>query len=472
VKTAEQGWSWASGHPTAAALGAMAVLIAVFLVLRGVRKSVSAARGALKGQAGEDLLTIVAAALAQAVVMNGMWGFAGHVLHFTGAERGSLFAFLEIAVVACAFRARRNMREFRAAGVEGTAVWVLSALSGTFAALAATSLAAALFRLCAPLVAAWLWHRAMALEHRRSTGRSVHWRMSTERILVWLRLADPVARDTTEVAAHARLAQLARSAKKLRVLRQGGARAWRQGWALRRLESALGAAVEHAGLATDPERQDLLRDLIGSLTAAGSLAELTVPPPWDRTAAPARTTAEIFSDIARTITPVAETPDPGPLEPMHEAGGTEPGPWLPPADPDPGPDAPVPPGSGLRVPAAVDELLARWDEPPPPDDLDAEAREVFGQVPSPAPVHHEDAPRAAPARKPASTRAPARKPASSTVKEWTPETVGKTEDEVIAMVRSLTRNKLAEALPCSRGTADKLREKYLQPATAGASGSR
>jgi hypothetical protein len=182
-------------------------------------------------------------------------------------------------------------------------------------------------------------------------------------------------------------------------------------------------------------------------------------------APPARTTAEIFSDIARTITPVPETPDPGPLEPLHEPEGTEPEPWLPPADPDPGPDAPVPPGSGLQVPDEVDELLARWDDPVPEDDLDAEAREVFGPVPSPepgpAPVHHEDAPRPAPARKPASP-----------AKEWTPASVGRTEDEVAAMVRSLSRNKLAEALPCSRTTADKLRARYLQPATAGANGSR
>lgn len=203
------------------------------------------------------------------------------------------------------------------------------------------------------------------------------------------------------------------------------------------------------------------------------LHQLLIHTETDSAAVPARTTAEIFSDIARTITPVTEAPDPGPLEPMHEAEGTEPGPWLPPADPDPGPDAPVPPDPGLRVPAEVDALLAAWDEPPPPDDLDAEAREVFGPVPSPetmpAPVHHEDAPKAPPAPRAASTRRA--KPASP-AKEWTPETVGRTEDEVIAMVRSLTRNKLAEALPCSRGTADKLREKYLQPATAGANGSR
>jgi hypothetical protein len=468
VKTAEQGWSWVSGHPTAAALAAMAALIAVFMLYRLLRKGISAARGALKPAedgSGSDAFIVVAALLAQAVVLNGMWGFAGRVLHFAGIERGSLFAFLDVAIIACAVRARRNMREFEHAGVEGVAVWALSALSGLFAAMAASSAGAAAFRLSAPLVAAWLWHRAMELEKQERTGRKLHLRVSLERVLVWMRLADPEERETTEVAAYARLAQLARRAKQLRALRAAGAKTGRQARALRRLEGALSAAVEHAQLATDPDRQDLLRDLIGSLTAAGSLAELSVPPPWDRAAAPARTTAELFSDIARTITPVTGTPDPGPLEPMHEDTGTAPGPWLPPADADPGPSGPAAPADGLRVPAEVDELLAGWDEPPPEDDLDAEAREVFGPAPSPgpeeaapAPVHHEDAPRPA-----TRTAAPGKTAQRAPSAKWTPESAGLSEDEVRELASTLSRNKLADRLSVSRTAADRIRNEYGQP---------
>lgn len=65
-----------------------------------------------------------------------MWRFFGTVLHFSGAERISMFASLKIAVLASDSRARRNM----------------DARSGS----------EAVFRLSAPPVAAWLWHRGSA----------------------------------------------------------------------------------------------------------------------------------------------------------------------------------------------------------------------------------------------------------------------------------------------------------------------
>jgi len=77
--------------------------------------------------------------MATAVAANGMWRFFGFVLHFSGAERAAMFGSLELAVVTCAFRARRNMRSFGSAGAEGLAVWVLAGLSAVFAALDARS---------------------------------------------------------------------------------------------------------------------------------------------------------------------------------------------------------------------------------------------------------------------------------------------------------------------------------------------
>jgi hypothetical protein len=213
----------------------------------------------------------------------------------------SLFAFLELAVVTCAFRARRNMRQFGAAGAEGIAVWVLSGLSAVFSALDARSGAEAVFRLAAPLVAAWLWHRAMSLEHRRSAGRTVHWRLTAERVLVALGVAEPSARAASEVDAHRRIARLARAAKKLRERRAAGAASWRQERARRRLDKAMKGAVEHAGLAADPARQDQMRDQIAALNAAGGLAGLDLPAPWDRreTQAGAQAAAAGAQEIAR-----------------------------------------------------------------------------------------------------------------------------------------------------------------------------
>ncbi len=274
--------AFASGHPAAAAIIVAAVLAAGFMVWRAARRAAIAARTVLRGQQAEDLLTVAAAGLATAVAMTGMWRFFGNVLHFSGAERAAMFAFLELAVVTCAFRARRNMRAFGTAGAEGIAVWVLSGLSAVFSALDARSGAEAVFRLAPPLVAAWLWHRAMSLEHRRLSGRSVHWRLTTERILVWLGLAEPSARAAGEVDVHRRIARLARAAKQLRERRASGAAAWRQERAGRRLDRALEAAVEHAGLASDPARQDQMRDQIAALNAAESLAGFTAAAPWDR----------------------------------------------------------------------------------------------------------------------------------------------------------------------------------------------
>ncbi len=270
------------GHPAASAICAAAALAAAFMAWRATRRIAAGARKALRDQQAEDLLTVAAAGLATTVAMTGMWRFFGTVLHFSGAERAAMFAFLEVAVVTSAFRARRNMREFGSAGIEGIAVWVLSGLSAVFSALDARSAAEAVFRLAAPLVAAWLWERGLALERRRASGRAVHWRLTAERILVWLGLAEPSARAASEVDAHRRIARLARAAKRLRDRRASGAAAWRQRRALQRLDKAMEAAVEHADLASDPARQDQMRDQIGALNAAESLASLTTVAPWDR----------------------------------------------------------------------------------------------------------------------------------------------------------------------------------------------
>ncbi len=130
------------------------------------------------------MLTLVAASVATTVAMTGMWRFFGVTLHFSGALRILLFAFIELAVVTSAVRARRNMRDIHTAGIDGAAVWILTGLSAVLSSLDARSPAEAVFRLAAPLVAAWLWERGLAVERRRATGRRIHWRLTAERVLV------------------------------------------------------------------------------------------------------------------------------------------------------------------------------------------------------------------------------------------------------------------------------------------------
>jgi hypothetical protein len=269
--------AFAEGHSVLAAVVTVAVLAAVVLAVRG-------ARALVRGHQAADVLTMVSAAVATMVALTGMWRFFGSVLHFSGPDRVATFAFLELAMATSAFRARRNIRvsESHTAGVDGAAVWVLSGLSAVLSSLAARSAAEAVLRLAAPLVAAWLWERGLSLYRRDFTGhhQAIHWRVTPERILVRLGLAEPTGRSTGEASAQRRLAQLALAAKRARMLRATGAAPWRQRWAVRRLDAAMTRAVEYAGLASDTARQDALLAQMGALYGAAELATLTPAAPW------------------------------------------------------------------------------------------------------------------------------------------------------------------------------------------------
>lgn len=181
--------------------------------------------------------------------------------------------------------------------------------------------------------------------------------------------------------------------------------------------------------------------------------------------------AQVLDEMARTITRRIPEPERWPSEPAPRADAwpTEglPAPEIfDPAD-EVVPAAPevVHPEQDADRPGepAVDEVAPDVPEvvrSSPVDEIDREAAELFGS----------DGSSAAPATPPAEPRPPARtrQPAKARPgTEWTPESVGRTEAEVIELARTLTRNKLAETLPCSRSTADKLRAKYLQPEMAG-----
>jgi hypothetical protein len=232
---------------------------------------------------GENVLTLVAAALATAVSSTGMWRFFGHSLHLYGPLRIALFAFIEVGMLAEALRARRNVRdpEIGSAGVDGIAVWALAASSGLFSAMDAGNLPGAAFRLGAPLFAAWLWERGMAIERRKSGGRRIHWRITPERILVRLGIAEASDRTASEVDAHRRLAQLARAAKQVRALKDTDGKSGRKARAAQRLDRAMDRAVEHAGLAADSERQKSLLAQLGALYNASTLADLAPTAPWN-----------------------------------------------------------------------------------------------------------------------------------------------------------------------------------------------
>ncbi|MFC0863997.1 hypothetical protein ACFHYQ_16990 [Sphaerimonospora cavernae] len=281
----DQITTFVSDHPIETVIisvFALILLALAFFALRAVFRVASRIlRGWAVGRPAEDILTIIAASIATGVSAQGMWRFSGDVLGFDGPLRLLLFAFIEVAVITSAVRARRNMRENFSAGIDGIAVWALTCLSAVLSSMDARSVAEAVFRLAAPLVAAWLWERGMAIERHRITGRSrINWRITPERMLVRIGLAEAGDRTTSEVDAHRRLTRVALAAKRARALREAGASDRKIRKALAELDKAMDRAVEHTGLAVDEKRQEALLSQIGALYNTSALIDLSPPVPW------------------------------------------------------------------------------------------------------------------------------------------------------------------------------------------------
>lgn len=272
-------------YPIGTVLALLLVLIAVRSVYRATARTI---RRNLAGKAPENVLTVVAAIIATTVQADGMWVFFRDVVPVPAYLRILMFAFLEVALFTSGLRARRNVRETNdhTAGVDGIAVWVLAGLSATLASTAVDSWRGALLRLAAPAVAAWLWERGLAGERRRARkkdrqrDRRINWRISPERILIRLGLADASDRTASDVDAHRRLTRVTIAAHRARTLRTTGAMRWRQRRAQRRLHTTMRAAVEYASLATDADRQAALLAQLGVLYNADALVDMTPSAPW------------------------------------------------------------------------------------------------------------------------------------------------------------------------------------------------
>lgn len=206
-----------------------------------------------------NILTIAAASLATMVSASGMWKFFTDVLG-PSPLRVVFFAYIEIALFASALLARaRLLREPEkgSTGVDGVAVWVLAGLTASLSALDADSFREVCLRLVAPLVAAWMWERALAAERSVRLGRTatgIHWAVTLERIFVWLRLAEAQGRDVSEVDRARRRARLGRARLNLHLLQnKEKAAAWRLRRAYNKVVRQAMQAAEHIGLADFPE---------------------------------------------------------------------------------------------------------------------------------------------------------------------------------------------------------------------------
>lgn len=280
------------------------------------------------------LLTITAALIATGVAATGMWRFFGDILHVESVElRAAFFAFLEVAILVSALRARRNLLRDLArlvatgedtnrasTGVDGAAVWALAVLSGGFSAIDAHSTGEAVFRVAAPLVAAWLWERGLA-SHRRDARnvrgiRNIKWGDLFHRLLLITRLAEAAEQGATEAWRSRQLGRLANLAYTVHTLTNAGASTRRVRRATRRYNRAIQAANRRFGLAAeDPSlrhQMQLQLAVLYQAVAGTSPAAVAGLSPWGATAveqgvAPSAAdsvTAAVASPDASVTTPV------------------------------------------------------------------------------------------------------------------------------------------------------------------------
>lgn len=201
--TSTQITTWAGAHSTLVGGAAVAALLLALLVRRTVRRI---ARGWRMDLA--DSLTILVAGFATVYAGTGSNKYLRVSMGYGPDLRAALLVVFEGAVVVSGIRARKNIRAENgtgAAGVDGIAMWALTLLSGLLAASVSGSAGEAAGRLLVPLVGCWLWERAMAPERRATRERlasgPVRWRITPERIFVWLRLADASATDVSTIEA-------------------------------------------------------------------------------------------------------------------------------------------------------------------------------------------------------------------------------------------------------------------------------
>ncbi|HEY3503393.1 MAG TPA: hypothetical protein VGN37_11505 [Actinocatenispora sp.] len=263
------------------------------LMKRGMPQAATQVKEKKPGTRLDNLLTLAAAGVAESVGATGMWSLFTNVLKLPLWARLALFAFLSLATLTSALRARRNLRRapYRA-GVDGVAVWVLAGLSAALSALDSHSLPEVAVRLAAPLVAAWLWERGLASARKQDGDvpvRRIRWRISVERIAVVLRLADSTDRTAGEVDKQRWLGIVARAAVRLDALQQNKAMKWRINRARRRLRRLTVKASQRMGLASNAALRVQLREYLAVLyqveaqTSRDAVAGLS---PWSVTTRP------------------------------------------------------------------------------------------------------------------------------------------------------------------------------------------
>lgn len=214
----------------------------------------------------QNTLTALVALLATAVQAHGMWLFFEHRMHVTNPWlRAAFFGFIEACLLVSALRARRTRIATGRASLDDAAVWGLAILGGTLSASDTTGWAATA-RFIAPLVAAWMFERAITAERADRTGTTD---TTLTRILrrtrARLGLLDALDQDDRATARATMAGKLAVARYRAHQEPEGSAARRR---AERKYQRKVRTAIERYGLATDPDMIAAVRSALAAMYAA------------------------------------------------------------------------------------------------------------------------------------------------------------------------------------------------------------
>lgn len=288
---------------------------------------------------GAVVVAAVGAVVSTAYSADTSWNFARDHLGMTSStERGVMFAAAEIGLFAMAYMARANLKnpKIKAPGAPGVLVWVVTGVQVIPAYSESGFVAGTVRAFVGPVMAGLLWHLAMGIELRHSTGSdsqalsAVLARELRERLLSRLGLA--VRGQDAEQLTRIRWTRIAtRRAARLADLEAAKA----DGWRARRARRRLAAAVDRTDAGVLPEQRAVLLDRIAAYRHASRLASVNLPNPWEipvavvdieRVPAPEVQPAEVYPELPaavpadhfREMPEVVEEPERVPVYPASE----------------------------------------------------------------------------------------------------------------------------------------------------------
>lgn len=132
--------------------------------LAAIADAPARARAWLGSRAAENALTAITVGAGAVLTSSGMWRFSRDKLETTGPALPATFAFIELAELVFALRARRHRIKHGTGGVDDLFVWVTGATTGLLGAFDTPTWTGKIGRFVIALVGAFLIHRAAIAE--------------------------------------------------------------------------------------------------------------------------------------------------------------------------------------------------------------------------------------------------------------------------------------------------------------------